>query len=146
MAINLDPESVRAEAHESPSIDESLASIIDDEAGTVEQTSRTTPDIDHEALSAVIDKVKTDEASLDTEEYVGMILDVVSGELTMKTFTFFGHWNEDGGLVIDHAVEGVHVDVRPDEGRYEGGLWCASGHGLDLSSAERAIRAEYEDE
>lgn len=62
-----------------------------------------------------------------------------------RTWTFFGHWNSAGELIIDHAVEGEHQDVYPDNGLYDGGLWAASGTGPTLEAAEADARAEAEE-
>lgn len=57
-----------------------------------------------------------------------------------RTWTFFGHYDDSGELVVDHAVEGEHGDVYPDLGQHGGGLWCAAGSGVTLELAEHAAR------
>lgn len=58
-----------------------------------------------------------------------------------RTWTFFGHWDDGDELVIDHAVEGCHIDVYEDPVLYSGGLWCDSGTGTTIAEAEADARA-----
>lgn len=82
------------------------------------------------------------ELALDASDECELCSEGEDGEV--RTWTFFGHW-DDGELVIDHAVEGDHEDVREDDGRYEGGLWADTGTGRTIEEAEADARSEYED-
>jgi hypothetical protein len=59
-----------------------------------------------------------------------------------KTWTFFGHW-EDDRIVVDYAREGEHRDDRVDDGRWEQGLWSDAGTGPTLEAAMAAAIEEY---
>jgi hypothetical protein len=60
-----------------------------------------------------------------------------------RTYTFFGHW-EDGKIVVTDVTDGVVMDDRHDDGRYEEGLWSASGTGRTETEAEAETISEYE--
>ncbi len=61
-----------------------------------------------------------------------------------RTYTFFGHWENDRIVVTEYA-EGVHEDDRPDTGEYDEGLWAASGTGATVAAAEADARSEYDE-
>lgn len=108
------------------------------------ETSSPLTDTQVAGITAVIDRVKADKPSLDTDEYVGQILDAVNQSAQEQTWTFFGHWTDDGELIIEHTVEGEHQDLREDDGYHPGGLWCDSASGADPEEAEESVRAIYE--
>lgn len=65
-------------------------------------------------------------------------------EYDVPTWTFFGHWTEDGELIIDHHIAGEHQDLREDDGHHPGGLWCDSASAVDVQTAEARLRETYE--
>ena len=58
-------------------------------------------------------------------------------------WTWFGHWADDGTLVLDHAVAGQHQETSEDTGEYEGGLFAESARGLTEVEAAQRIHAKY---
>lgn len=61
-----------------------------------------------------------------------------------RTWTFFGHWDNDR-IVVEWVEEGDGIwDQRDDDGRWEQGLWAASGTGETEAEAEANVKAEYE--
>lgn len=61
-----------------------------------------------------------------------------------QTWTFMGHWDNDR-IVVEYAVAGEVDDLRVDTGRWDQGLWAASGTGATMAEAEANAKAEYED-
>lgn len=59
-----------------------------------------------------------------------------------KTWTFFGHWNNDE-LEIEYAIPGEVSDERIGLGFWDEGLWCDSGTGATIEEAQAAARAPY---
>lgn len=55
------------------------------------------------------------------------------------TWTFFGHWDTDGELYIDHAVEGKAQDLYPASEAAD--LWSDYGTGPTLEAAEANARS-----
>lgn len=66
-----------------------------------------------------------------------------TGHSPMRTWTFFGHWDNDE-IVVEWATPGVVDDDRIDTGYWEQGLWCDSGEGLTMEQAQAAAVAPYE--
>lgn len=59
-----------------------------------------------------------------------------------RTWTFFGHWDNDV-IHVEYFVPGEVADERVDTGYWEQGLWAAPGTGLTLEAAQAAVLAEY---
>jgi hypothetical protein len=62
---------------------------------------------------------------------------------TMKTWTFFGYW-EDDRIVVESYTEGEVDDTRVDTGAHEQGLWAASGTGTTVDEARADALSEYD--
>jgi hypothetical protein len=60
-----------------------------------------------------------------------------------RTWTFFGHWDDNDKIVIDGSIEGVHEDTRVDYGQYPGGLWSDSGTGTTPTEAQADAVRQY---
>jgi hypothetical protein len=60
-----------------------------------------------------------------------------------KTWTFFGHWENDR-IVVEWSLEGTAEDGRDNDGEHQQGLWSASASGPDVATAEATAIAEYE--
>lgn len=60
------------------------------------------------------------------------------------TWTFIGHWDDDGSIVLENSVPGEVADSRIDDGRYQGGLWAAAAAGPSETVAAEIAIAEYE--
>jgi hypothetical protein len=61
----------------------------------------------------------------------------------MRTWTFYGHWDNDG-IVVEYTRPGEHQDDRVDTGFWEQGLFAASASGRTKEEALGKLRAEYE--
>jgi len=59
----------------------------------------------------------------------------------VRTFTFFGHWQDDH-IVVDYHVPGTVEDTRDDD-RWEQGLWSATASASTVERAQAAVLAPY---
>ena len=62
----------------------------------------------------------------------------------LGVWTFFGHWADDGRIIVTTVMEGTSDDPRVDTGEHALGLWCATGSGETLPETQAATIAEYE--
>jgi hypothetical protein len=60
-----------------------------------------------------------------------------------RTWTFFGHWENDR-VVVEWYEDGEVDDDREDTGEWDQGLWAASAQGASVEEAQTAAIAEYE--